>query len=152
MKKYIFMLNIVIGIFILGTSLIGLYAIPYSLVMHPFDQGLADALVVTYFYLIATPFIYALVICLMILKKIHIKSLFSHEIGLNLIKIKKAALIVSIISILYCPVFIFMAEIEDAPGLGVIGLLMLLLCVGIYAFLSLWIHLTTRDFKIEEHI
>jgi hypothetical protein len=43
-----------------------------------------------------------------------------------------------------------MAQIEDAPGLGVIGLLMLILCVGIYAFLSLWIDLIKRDFNNDE--
>ncbi len=149
MKKYIIILNITIIILILGTSLIGLYAIPYSLMMNPFDQGLVDALVYTYFYFIAVPFIYALVICLMILSKIDIKSLLSDEIRHRLIKIKKAALIVSIISIIYCPGFMIMTELEDAPGLGVIGLLMLLLCTGIYAFLSLWIHLIKRDFINE---
>lgn len=91
-------------------------------------------LVFIYFYLTAIPFYFALYQAFKLLSYIDKNKAFS-ELSIKALKtIKYCAMTISILYVVGMPLFYFMAEFDDAPGIIVIGLIVIFASMVITVF------------------
>lgn len=99
--------------------------------------GYAHSPVLIGMYMSVLPFLYALFQAFKILKLIDSKQAFSNFTVHALSKIKLSGLTISVIYGLLMPFFFIMAEHDDAPGIILIGLILIFAAFVIAAFAAL---------------
>ncbi|WP_438313094.1 DUF2975 domain-containing protein [Sporosarcina sp. FA9] len=85
-------------------------------------------------YAAAIPFYFALFQAFKLLSYINNSKAFSNLSVKSLMKIKYCAIIISILYVVGMPIFYLMAEIDDAPGIIVIGLVIIFSSMVIAVF------------------
>ncbi|MBP3953514.1 DUF2975 domain-containing protein [Bacillus suaedae] len=91
-------------------------------------------LVFIYFYVTAIPFYFALYQAFKLLSYIDKNKAFSELSTKALKTIKHCAMTISILYVIGMPLFYFMAEFDDAPGIIVIGLIVIFASMVITVF------------------
>ena len=90
--------------------------------------------VIFYFYLTAIPFYFALYQAFKLLSYIDKNEAFS-ELSVKALKnIKYSAITISVLYVISLPLCYIVAEIDDAPGIIVIGLILIFACMVIAVF------------------
>ncbi len=90
--------------------------------------------VIFYFYLTAIPFYFALYQAYKLLNYIDKNEAFS-ELSVRALKnIKYSAITISVLYVISLPLFYIVAEIDDAPGIIVIGLILIFASMVIAVF------------------
>ncbi|MBD7969761.1 DUF2975 domain-containing protein [Paenibacillus gallinarum] len=90
--------------------------------------------VIFYFHLTAIPFYFALYQAFKLLNYIDKNEAFS-ELSVKALKnIKYSAITISVLYVISLPLFYIVAEIDDAPGIIVIGLILIFACMVIAVF------------------
>lgn len=105
----------------------------YAVLLYP-DIAYLKYLVLIDMYAAAIPFYFALYQAFKLLSYIDNNIAFSELSVKALKKIKYCAIIISILYVVGMPIFYFMAEIEDAPGIIVIGLILIFASIVIAVF------------------
>ncbi|MCK1995023.1 DUF2975 domain-containing protein [Peribacillus muralis] len=93
-----------------------------------------NVLVFIYMYVTAIPFYVALYQALKLLSYIDKNKAFSELSVMTLKKIKYCAMTISSLYVVGMPFFYFMAELDDAPGIIVIGLVIIFASMVIAVF------------------
>ena len=105
----------------------------YAVVLYP-DMAYLKYLVLIDMYAAAIPFYFALYQAFKLLSYIDKNKAFSVLSVGALKKIKYCAIIISILYVVGMPIFYLMAEIDDAPGIIVIGLIIIFASMVIAIF------------------
>lgn len=105
----------------------------YAVVLYP-DMAYLKYLVLIDMYATAIPFYFALYQAFKLLSYIDKNKAFSVLSVRALKKIKYCAIIISILYVVGMPIFYLMAEIDDAPGIIVIGLIIIFASMVIAIF------------------
>lgn len=105
----------------------------YTAELFP-DISFMKYLVLFYLYIAVMPFYFALYQAFLLLSYIDHNKAFS-ELSVKALKtIKYCAIVISIFCIIAMPLFYFMAEYDDAPGIIVIGLFIIFASLVISVF------------------
>jgi len=105
----------------------------FAVILYP-DIAYLKYLVLIDMYAAAIPFYFALYQAFKLLSYIDNNIAFSELSVKALKKIKYCAIIISILYVVGMPIFYLMAEIEDAPGIIVIGLILIFASIVIAVF------------------
>lgn len=128
-----------IAVFLIGTPVLALciFIVPevanFAAVLFP-DIPYINALVYIYLYATAIPFYVALYQAFKLLSNIDQNHAFSELSVKALKKIKFCAILISVLYVLGMPFIYLMAEIDDAPGLIVIGMVIIFASAVIAVF------------------
>ncbi|MCZ2259759.1 DUF2975 domain-containing protein [Sporosarcina sp. G11-34] len=128
-----------IAVILIGIPILALciFLVPeianYAVELYP-DIAYLKYLVLIDMYAAAIPFYFALYQAFKLLSYIDRNKAFSVLSVRALKKIKYCAIIISILYVVGMPIFYFMAEIEDAPGIIVIGLIIIFASMVIAIF------------------
>ncbi len=157
MKRETLFLKVVvflIGILILGLSIFLLPEIAeffaelnpkLDFLQYPFLIGL---------YATAIVFFFALYQTLKLLSYIDKNQAFS-ELSVKALKnIKYCAITISALYVLFMPLLYLMAEVDDAPGIIVIGMVIIFCCMVVAVFAAVLQKLLKEviDIKLENHL
>ncbi|UTR10312.1 DUF2975 domain-containing protein [Evansella sp. LMS18] len=111
---------VLIGIPILALCILGLYWLPNNPASPDYDHLLYPA--ITGIYISAIPFFIALYQAFKLLNYIDVNKAFSIASVKSLKVIKICAVIISSLYVVIMPFVFFVAELDDAPGLIIIGM------------------------------
>lgn len=125
----------------------------FAVILYP-DIAYLKYLVLIDMYAAAIPFYFALYQAFKLLSYIDNNIAFSELSVKALKKIKYCAIIISILYVVGMPIFYLMAEIEDAPGIIVIGLILIFASIVIAVFAAVLQRLlqVAIDIKIENDL
>lgn len=125
----------------------------YAVLLYP-DIAYLKYLVLIDMYAAAIPFYFALYQAFKLLSYIDNNIAFSELSVKALKKIKYCAIIISILYVVGMPIFYFMAEIEDAPGIIVIGLILIFasIVIGVFAAVLQRLLQVAIDIKSENDL
>jgi len=130
--KILYLKSFIIGI-IIFTLIISIFAIP-SLI----KEGIAfysKNIIISFFvgiYLSIIPFLYSNIQVIKIINNISKNILFSEDTIKSLNKIKKSSFVFCVIYIFLLPIFYYLGEIDDAPGMILLGFIIILSSIFIY--------------------
>jgi hypothetical protein len=130
--KILYLKSFIIGI-IIFTLIISIFAIP-SLI----KEGIAfysKNIIISFFvgiYLSIIPFLYSNIQVIKIINNISKNILFSEDTIKSLNKIKKSSFVFCVIYIFLFPIFYYLGEIDDAPGMILLGFIIILSSIFIY--------------------
>lgn len=125
---------IIIGILVLALCIYGMIWLTY----HPVNSNYIDKLypILLGMYVSAIPFFIALYQAFKLLNIIDMHQAFSHMSVKVLVNIKHCALVFSVLFVLIMPFIYLLAEIDDAPGLIIIGMIPIFASVVIAVFVA----------------
>jgi len=125
----------------------------FAVLLYP-DIAYLKYLVLIDMYAAAIPFYFALYQAFKLLSYIDNNIAFSELSVKALKKIKYCAIIISILYVVGMPIFYLMAEIEDAPGIIVIGLILIFasIVIGVFAAVLQRLLQVAIDIKIENDL
>lgn len=137
MKRETFFLKFVIVLMGLPVIALGIFFLPevaeffaelnpkLDFLQYPFLMGL---------YVTEIVFFVALYQTLKLLKYIDINQAFS-ELSIKILKnIKYCAITISALYVVFMPLLYLMAEVDDAPGIILIGMVIIFCCMGVAVF------------------
>jgi hypothetical protein len=113
---------ILIGLPILALCVIGLPSLIKDAIAHPWDLNKFLFPIIAGMYVTAVPFFYALYQAMILLGYIDKSKAFSHESVASLNRIKWSALVISAIYMMLMPLFFLIGDLDDAPGVVVLGM------------------------------
>jgi hypothetical protein len=137
--KILYLKAFIIGI-IIFTLIISIFAIP-SLI----KEGIAfysKNIIISFFvgiYLSIIPFLYSNIQAIKIINNISKNNLFSEDTIKSFNKIKKSSFVFCVIYIFLFPIFYYLGEIDDAPGMILLGFIIILSSIFIYILMSVLI-------------
>ncbi|MBM7558411.1 DUF2975 domain-containing protein [Marinitoga litoralis] len=137
--KILYLKSFIIGI-IIFTLIISIFVIP-SLI----KEGIAfysKNIIISFFvgiYLSIIPFLYSNIQVIKIINNISKNILFSEDTIKSLNKIKKSSFVFCVIYIFLFPIFYYLGEIDDAPGMILLGFIIILSSIFIYILMSVLI-------------
>lgn len=133
-------LKLVVTIIGLLVLILSVMALPFAVRVVGLQNkiwGYAHSPVIIGMYLSILPFLYALFQAFRILQLIDRKQAFSNFTVHALSRIKFSGLAISVIYALLMPFFFIMAEYDDAPGIILVGLILIFAAFVIAAFAAL---------------
>lgn len=113
---------ILIGLPIVALCVIGLPIVIKNSIAHPWELNKFLYPIFAGMYITAVPFFYALYQAMILLNYVDKGKAFSQESVTSLNRIKWSALTISLIYIILMPLFFIIGDLDDAPGVIVIGM------------------------------
>ena len=113
---------IMIGLPILALCVLGIPFAIRNAIAHPWELNKYLFPIFAGMYVTAVPFFFALFQAMKLLGFIDRNQAFSQESVTALNRIKWSALIISSIYVLLMPLFFLIGELDDAPGVIVVGM------------------------------
>lgn len=138
MKRELLILKSLIMMGITGIFVIGVIYLPYQGLTQITDFDLWDLLFLVMVYGTLIPLAYVGYQSILILNSISQHEFFNHQTSQRFKNISFSALFVSGLYLLSMPALIYMAELDDAPGLAAIGLLIMVFSFAVYLACSIF--------------
>lgn len=138
MKHELMILKSLIVIGITGILILCVIYLPYQGLTQIIDFDVWDMLFLVMVYGTFTPLAYAGYQCILILNGISQHRFFDHDTSLKFKRIGFSALFVSGLYLILMPALFYMAELDDAPGLAAIGLLIMFFSFAVYLACSIF--------------
>ncbi|KAF2956848.1 DUF2975 domain-containing protein [Marinitoga sp. 38H-ov] len=139
--KIIYLKSFIFGI-IIFTIIISIFVIP-SLIREGMEFYSKIPIIIFFsgIYLTIIPFIYSNIQVIKIFGYVNNNEFYSEKTVQSLNKIKKSFFVIGIIYTLLMPMFYYLGEIDDAPGLILVGLIIVLSTFFVYILNSIFIEL-----------